>query len=57
MPARFSELVISLVVMIAMLFAMVIIPAIERSHEKAMKDSWRIIDREFLEGRGDESNG
>lgn len=57
MPARFSELVISMVVMIAMLFAMVIIPAIERSHEKAMKDSWRIIDREFLEGRGDESNG
>lgn len=57
MPARFSELVISLAVMVAMLFAMLIIPAIERSHEKARKDSWRIIDREFLEGMGEESNG
>ena len=53
METRFSELLMMAGSAMALIFALFILPAIERRIVKAQKAKWVILDREFIElGKG-----
>ena len=57
MTARFSEIVIAAGGSIAMIFALFVIPAIERSATRKRQNQWVILDHEFIDLMEEDCNG
>lgn len=53
MPARSAELAMLIASTVAIAAAMLVIPRLERREERARKDDWAIIDREFIDFQED----